>query len=79
MNERKPWFLEVPGLIQKMYGRDEASGEVCGIYFFKSEETLAAYLESDLAKTTPTAYEAVRVRKEVNDVMFTLRPERGPE
>lgn len=78
VNERKPRFLEVPGLIQKMYGRDETSGEVCGIYFFENEEALAAYLESDLAKTIPTAYEAASVRKEVYDVMFPLRPERGP-
>ena len=78
VNERKPRFLEVPGLIQKMYGKDKTSGEVCGIYFFESEESLAAYLESDLAKTIPTAYETASVRKEVYDVMFPLRPERGP-
>ena len=34
LNTRKPLFLEVPGLIQKIYGRDEVSGDVCGIYFF---------------------------------------------
>ena len=32
--ERKPRFLEIPGLIQKIYGRDESTGDVCGIYFF---------------------------------------------
>jgi hypothetical protein len=78
INERKPRFLEVPGLVQKIYGRDETSGEACGIYFFESEKALAAYLESDLAKTIPTAYEASSVRKEVYDVMFPLRPECGP-
>lgn len=78
VNQRKPRFLDVPGLIQKVYGRDENSGEVCGIYFFENADTLAAYLESDLAKTIPTAYEASSVRKEVYDVMFPLRPERGP-
>ena len=78
INERKPRFLEVPGLIQKIYGRDESTGEVCGIYFFESEEALAAYLESDLAKTIPTAYEVSDVRIEEYHVMFPLRPERGP-
>ena len=78
INERKPRFLEVPGLVQKIYGRDETTGEVCGIYFFENEEALAAYRESELAKTIPTAYEAIDVRREVYDVLFPLRPEIGP-
>jgi hypothetical protein len=41
INERKPRFLEVPGLVQKIYGRDETSGEACGIYFFESEKALS--------------------------------------
>ncbi|MEJ2469772.1 MAG: YdhR family protein [Desulfuromonadales bacterium] len=77
VNERRPRFLGVPGLMQKIYGRDEDSGEVCGIYFFENAEALTAYLESELAKTIPTAYEASSVRKEVYDVLFPLRPERG--
>ena len=36
MNNRRPHFLEVPGLIQKIYGRDEATGDTCGIYFFET-------------------------------------------
>lgn len=78
INQRKPRFLEVPGLVQKIYGRDETTGEVCGIYFFENEEALAAYRESELAKTIPTAYEAIDVRREVYDVLFPLRPEIGP-
>ena len=35
LDERKPRFLEIPGLIQKIYGRDEETGDVCGIYFLK--------------------------------------------
>jgi len=76
--ERKPRFLEVPGLIQKMYGRDEATGDVCGIYFFESAEALAAFRDTELAKTIPSAYEATDVRREVYDVLYPLRPERGP-
>ena len=78
INQRKPRFLELPGLVQKIYGRDETTGEVCGIYFFENEEALAAYRESELAKTIPTAYEAIDVRREVYDVLFPLRPEIGP-
>ncbi len=78
VNERKPQFLEVPGLLQKIYGRDETTGAVCGIYFFESEEALAAYLDTDLAGTIPTAYEVEDVRMEEYHVMFPLRPDRGP-
>ena len=78
MNERKPHFLEVPGLIQKIYGRDEATGDTCGIYFFESKQALAAFRESELAKTIPTAYEATDIRREVYNVLFPLKPEKGP-
>lgn len=77
LNERKPRFLEVPGLIQKIYGRDKATGEACGIYFFESMEALAAFRETELAKTIPTAYEATDIRREVYEVLYPLRPERG--
>jgi len=78
LNERKSRFLEVPGLIQKIYGRDEATGEVCGIYFFENKETLAAFRDTELAKTIPSAYEATDVRREVYEVLYSLRPEKGP-
>lgn len=76
--ERRPRFRDVPGLVQKIYGREEASGDVCGIYFFESEEALAAFRETELARTIPAAYEAVDVRREVYDVLYPLWSERGP-
>jgi hypothetical protein len=76
--ERRPRFLEVPGLVQKVYGRDPASGDVCGIYFFESKEALAAFRESELAQTIPVAYEATATRREVYEVLYALRPDRGP-
>lgn len=78
MNERRPRFLEVPGLLQKIYGRDEATGDTCGIYFFENKESLAAFRDSELAKTIPTAYEATDVRREVYEVLYPLKPEIGP-
>ena len=77
LNERKPRFLEVPGLIQKIYGRDEATGDACGIYFFENKEALAAFRDTELAKTIPTAYEATDIRREVYEVLYPLRPEQG--
>jgi hypothetical protein len=76
--ERRPRFLDVPGLVQKIYGRDEATGDVCGIYFFETEAALAAFRDTELARTIPTAYEAIDVRREVYDVLYPLRPDRGP-
>lgn len=78
VNERKPRFKEVPGLVQKFYGLDKSTGDVCGIYFFEDQKSLAAYRDSELAKTIPTAYEATEVRKEVYEVLFPLYPDRGP-
>jgi hypothetical protein len=78
VEERRPRFLEVPGLLQKIYGRDPSTGLACGIYFFESEEALRAFGESELARTIGAAYEAVEVRREVYDLLFPLRPEVGP-
>lgn len=76
--ERKPRFLEVPGLLQKIYGQDKETGAVCGIYFFESQAALAAFRESELAKTIATAYEVVEFRAEAYELLYPLRPERGP-
>lgn len=76
--ERRPRFQDVPGLTQKVYGRDNATGDVCGIYFFESSEALAAFRNSELARTIPSAYDAVDVRREVYDALYSLWPDRGP-
>lgn len=76
--ERRPGFRDVPGLVQKIYGRDSATGDVCGIYFFESNQALEAFRETELARTIPAAYEAIDVRREVYDVLYPLWPERGP-
>ena len=76
--ERRPRFKEVPGLVQKIYGKDESTGDMCGIYFFESKEALAAFKETELAKTIPAAYEATEVRREVYELMYPLHSGRGP-
>jgi len=76
--ERRPRFHEVPGLVQKFYGRDPSTGDVCGIYFFEDADSLAAFRETELAKTIPSAYEAKEIRREVYDVLYSLYPDRGP-
>jgi len=76
--ERRPRFLGVPGLLQKIYGRDPETGAVCGIYFFENRAALAAFRESELARTIGTAYETVELRAEAYDLLYPLRPEQGP-
>lgn len=78
MLERKPKFLEIPGLAQKFYGYDAANDAWCGVYIFESKEALANFGASELAQTIPSAYEAVEVRREVYDLLYPLRPENGP-
>jgi hypothetical protein len=76
--ERRPRFHDVPGLVQKIYGRDESTGDVCGIYFFENESALSDFRETELAQTIPTAYEAREIRREIYRVLYPLYPERGP-
>ncbi len=76
--ERKPRFLEVPGLLQKVYGRHPETGAFCGIYFFESGEALAGFRASELAKSIGAAYEVVEFRAEAFDLLYSLRPEREP-
>jgi hypothetical protein len=76
--ERRPRFRELPGLVRKIYGREDETSDVCGIYFFESQEKLHAFRDTELARTIPTAYEAVDVRRELYEVLYPLWPERGP-
>jgi hypothetical protein len=76
--ERRPRFREVPGLVQKIYGRDESSGDWCGIYFFENRESLIAFRDTELAKSIPQAYEATEIRPEVFEMLYPLYPDRGP-
>jgi len=76
--ERAPQYAAIPGLLQKVYVRNDASGEVGGLYFFESREHLAAFRDSELARSIPAEYEAEDVRPELYDVLTTLRPEAGP-
>jgi hypothetical protein len=78
MLERRPRFREVPGLVQKVYGFDGSSDQWCGIYFFESREALAAFRDTELARTIPEAYEATEIRRDVFEVLYPLYPDRGP-
>ena len=68
----------MPGSVQKIYGRDEATGDMCGIYFFEDQAALEAFRGTGLAKTISAAYEATEVRGEAYELLYALHPERGP-
>ena len=73
--ERLPQFRELEGLVQKYYSYEESTGEWAGIYLWDSEESLAAYLASDLRKSIPSAYELTEPpRIERMPIVDVLRP-----
>jgi heme-degrading monooxygenase HmoA len=79
MEDRAPQFRALPGLLQKYYMRETQTGEVGAVYIWDSEESVHAYRQSDLARTTASANKAVeQPRIELFETIFTLRPEKLP-
>ena len=71
--ERAPQFRALPGPVQKYYVRLSGEGEFAGVYLWDSKESLAAFRESDLAKSIPAAYRVVEPPViEVGEVVFPL-------
>ena len=74
LDERAPLFRAVPGLVQKYYLRETATGDYCGCYLFESEQALLDYRGSALAKSIPPTYAlAGPPRIEILEVLFPLR------
>ena len=57
LNERLALFRTVPGLIQKYYAREAATGDYVGVYLFESEQALRDYRASDVARGIPGVYQ----------------------
>ena len=73
-HERAPQFRAIPGLIQKYYVRRARPGEFAGVYVWDSAESLAAFRESELARSIPEAYRVVEPPEiEIGEVLFPLR------
>ena len=72
--ERAPEFRALAGLQQKYYLQDAESGEIAGLYLWKSPEALAEYRDSELRATIAAAYQAEGdTRVEVYKVLMPLR------
>lgn len=73
-HERAPQFRAIPGLVQKYYLRRPGEGEFAGLYVWDSAESLAAFRDSELARSIPAAYQVVEPPViEVGEVLFPLR------
>lgn len=72
--ERAPQFQALAGLLQKYYIKLGQPNQYGGIYVWDSVESLAAYRESELAASIPTAY-GVKGEPaiEIVDTLFQLR------
>ena len=73
--ERAPQFRAIDGLVQKYYVRRDGPGEFGGVYLWDSMESLAAFRESELARTIAQAYRVTEPPEvEIAEVLFPLRP-----
>ena len=78
IEERAPQYRALPGLLQKLYLRDEETGEYGGLYIWKDEESLRAFRGSELARTIPDAYRVEGgPRRETAEVISVLREDAG--
>ena len=67
-------YSKVKGLIQKYYVTDQTSNHIGGLFIFDSKESLEAFRNSDLSKSTAEAYqflESPDIR--ILDVIKTLK------
>jgi heme-degrading monooxygenase HmoA len=74
-DERADRYLELPGLVEKLYLRFRDTGEFGAVYVWETEEALNRFRKSDLARTIPQAY-AIEgaAHTELADVCLVVQP-----
>jgi hypothetical protein len=78
IEERAPQYRALPVLLQKLYLRDEETGEYGGLSMWKDEESLRAFRVSELARTIPDAHQVEGgPRRETAEVIYVLREDAG--
>jgi heme-degrading monooxygenase HmoA len=76
--KRAPQYEALPGLRQKLYIKEQGTGEYGGIYIWDDEDSMRQFRKSDLAATIPEAYRVEgEPRVEVFEVVSILRPEQA--
>jgi hypothetical protein len=74
--ERAERFRQLPGLIDKIYLRFRETGEFGAVYVWESDDALARFRESELARTIPTVYQVDGTpQSELADVCLVVTPE----
>ena len=75
-HERAPQFRALPGLVQKYYLKLDKPNRYGGFNMWDSQDSLEAFRQSELAKSIPTAYQAVGAPQVgIYELMFPLRDE----
>jgi heme-degrading monooxygenase HmoA len=73
--ERADRYRDVPGLVEKIYLRFPATGEFGAIYVWESEEALAHFRQSDLARSIADVYRVEQAPSaELAEVCLVVRP-----
>jgi hypothetical protein len=73
--ERADRYRELPGLVQKIYLRFRETGQFGALYVWDSEQSLAAFRETELARTIPVAYVVTEPPlSELADVCLVVEP-----
>ena len=76
LEERVRSIENVPGLVQKYYTREAATGDYVGVHVFDSKEALERYRTSAVASSMPAAFHLTTPpRVESLALLFLLRPE----
>lgn len=74
VKSREDRYREVKGLLQKHYVIDNTTDKKGGVFIFDSKESLKAFKESDLSKSTAEAYKFIEPPEiKVLEVMKNLR------
>ena len=74
--DRADSYRQVPGLVEKIYVRFRDTGEFGAVYVWESDDALARFRESELARSIPEAYRVEGAAEiELADVSLVVRPE----
>jgi heme-degrading monooxygenase HmoA len=74
LEARVPLLRAVPGLRQKYYTREAATGAYAGVHLFDSQDALEQYRRSDVARSISSVFQVLTPpRVETLELLFPLR------
>jgi heme-degrading monooxygenase HmoA len=73
---RESRYAAIPGLVQKYYLKLNKPNHFGGILIWASREAMAAFADTDLARTIPSAYKVIGAPDiDIHELLFPLRQE----